>query len=139
MLELIKSFKGEDMKKLVTVALVVCVGASTMFGFDHLKSVKEFESTIKKGSYIVDFYATWCNPCKEMEHNLKKLDAKSKGIKIYQVNIEKSPKLVAKYGTPQVPALLYIKDGEILDGYVGLKQMEELKRDMKTYFKKSKS
>jgi thioredoxin 1 len=136
LLELIKSFKGEDMKKLVTVALVVCVGASTMFGFDHLKSVKEFESTIKKGSYIVDFYATWCNPCKEMEQNLKKLDLKDTGVKIYKVNIEKSLDLLNKYGTPQVPALLYIKDGKILDGFVGLKQMAELNRDMKTYFSK---
>ncbi len=127
------------MNKLATVALVAILGASTMFGFDHLKSVEEFEKTIQKGNFIVDFYATWCNPCKEMEQNLIKLDAKSRGIKIYKVNIEKSEALVAKYGTPQVPALLYIKDGKILDGYVGLKQMEELKRDMKTYFKNPKS
>ena len=127
------------MKKLVTVALVVLLGASNTFAFDHLKSIAEFEKTIKKGNFIVDFYASWCNPCKEMEQNLKKLDAKSKGIKIYQVNIEKSPHLVAKYGTPQVPALLYIRDGKILDGYVGLKQMEELNKDMKTYFNIPKS
>jgi thioredoxin 1 len=127
------------MKKLVTVTLIAMLGASSGFAFDHLKSVQEFEKTIKKGSFIVDFYATWCNPCKEMEQNLIKLDAKSKGIKVYKVNIEKSEELVAKYGTPQVPALLYIKDGEILDGYIGLKQMEELKRDMKKYFNSPKS
>jgi len=127
------------MNKLATVALVAVLGVSSIFAFDHLKSIAEFEKTIKKGNFIVDFYATWCNPCKEMEQNLKKLDAKSKGIKIYQVNIEKSQKLVAKYGTPQVPALLYIRDGKILDGYVGLKQMEELNKDMKTYFNTPKS
>ena len=127
------------MKKLVTVTLIAMLGASSGFAFDHLKSVQEFEKTIKKGSFIVDFYATWCNPCKEMEQNLIKLDAKSKGIKVYKVNIEKSEELVAKYGTPQVPALLYIKDGKILDGYIGLKQMEELNRDMKKYFNSPKS
>jgi thioredoxin 1 len=127
------------MKKLAAVALVSLLGVSNAFSFDHLKSVSEFEKTIQKGNFIVDFYASWCNPCKEMEQNLIKLDAKSKDIKIYKVNIEKSEALVAKYGTPQVPALLYIKDGKILDGYVGLKQMEELNRDMKTYFNKPKS
>lgn len=127
------------MKKLATVAIVAVLSASSVFAFDHLSSVAEFEKTIQKGNFIVDFYATWCNPCKEMEQNLIKLDAKSRGIKIYKVNIEKSEALVAKYGTPQVPALLYIKDGKILDGYVGLKQMEELKKDMKTYFQNPKS
>jgi thioredoxin 1 len=127
------------MKKLATLTLVAMIGATSSFAFDHLKTIAEFEKRIQKGSYIVDFYATWCNPCKEMEQNLKKLNLKSKGIKIYKVNIEKSPELVAKYGTPQVPALLYIKDGKILDGYIGLKQMEELHHDMKKYFKNSKS
>lgn len=127
------------MKKIAAISLIALVSASSLFGFDHLKSVKEFEETIKKGNIIVDFYASWCNPCKEMEQNLKELSTTEKDIKIYKVNIEKSAELVSKYGTPQVPALLYIKDGEILQGYVGLKQMEELNRDMKKYFQKEKS
>jgi thioredoxin 1 len=107
-----------------------------VFSFDHFSNVAEFEKTIQEGSYIVDFYASWCNPCKEMEQNLRKLQVKDRGIKIYKVNIEQSVDLLNKYGTPQVPALLYIKDGKILDGFVGLKQMAELNRDMKTYFPK---
>ena len=122
------------MKKLLTVALVVTIGATSLFSFDHFKNVAEFEKTTKNGSYIVDFYASWCNPCKEMEQNLKKLDVKDTGVKIYKVNIEESVDLLNKYGTPQVPALLYIKDGKILDGFVGLKQMPELNRDIKKYF-----
>ncbi|MCH9813544.1 MAG: thioredoxin family protein [Epsilonproteobacteria bacterium] len=127
------------MKKIALLSFVALMSTTSLFGFDHLKSVKEFEESTKKGNYIVDFYASWCNPCKEMEQNLKKLSGEKKDIKIYKVNIEESVELVNTYGTPQVPALLYIKDGEILQGYVGLKQMEELKRDMKKYFQKTKS
>lgn len=126
------------MKKILSLSLVALIGASSLLAFDHLKSIEEFEKVTEKGNYIVDFYATWCEPCHEMEKNLKKLSLKKKGIKIYQINIDDSPKLVAKYGTPQIPALLYIKDGKILDGYIGVKQIPELKRDIKKYFKDSK-
>jgi thioredoxin 1 len=124
------------MKKLATVVTIASLMISQAFSFDHLHSVKEFEETIKKGNVIVDFYASWCNPCKEMEKNLKQLSSEKKDIKIYKVDIEKSKELVGRYGTPQVPALLYIKDGEILQGYVGLKPMEELHHDMQKYFEK---
>ncbi len=122
------------MKKLLSITLLAMLSSSTVFGFEHLKSVEQFEETIKKGNIIVDFYATWCNPCKEMEQNLKELSSQKKDIKIYKVNIEESVELLEKYGTPQVPALLYIKDGKILQGYVGLKQPKELQNDMKKYF-----
>lgn len=122
------------MKKLLSIILITAIGSSTMFAFEHLKSVKEFEETIKKGNIIIDFYASWCNPCKEMEQNLKELKSQKDDIKIYKVNIEESVELLEKYGTPQIPALLYIKDGKILQGYVGLKQTKELQSDMKKYF-----
>lgn len=127
------------MKKITSIIAITSIVLTQAFSFDHLNTVKEFEETIKKGNVIVDFYASWCNPCKEMEKNLKQLSDEKKDIKIYKVNIEESKELVGKYGTPQVPALLYIKDGEILQGYVGLKPMEELYHDMKKYFDKNKS
>jgi thioredoxin 1 len=136
--KIILKIKGKFMKKFLSLSLTAIIGATSLFSFDHLTTVEEFEKSIKKGSYIVDFYASWCGPCQEMEKNLKKLPVNKQGIKIYKVNIEKSPKLVAKYGTPQIPALLYIQDGKILDGYIGLKQMPELKQDIKRYFGNSK-
>ena len=123
------------MKKLILIGLGVMVAASSSFGFEHIKNLKEFEKKISKGNVIVEFYAPWCVPCKEMKRNLQKVNRKKEHIKIYQVNIDKSQDVVDMYGTPQVPAILYIKDGKILQGFVGLKLMPELKNDIKTYFK----
>ena len=123
------------MKKIVLAGIAVAIAASATFGFDHIKNLKEFEKKTAKGNVIVEFYAPWCGPCKEMKRNLQKINRKKEKIKIYQVNIDKSQDVVDMYGTPQVPAILYIKDGEILQGYVGLKHMSELKSDIKRYFK----
>ena len=133
-----KKIRRKSMKKLALLLLVSVISSTTLFGFEHLKSVKEFEEITKKGNYIVDFYATWCNPCVEMEKNLKILSKDIEDVTIYKVNIEESIELLEKYGTPQIPAILYIKDGKILQGYIGLKEIKELKKDVKKYFTNQK-
>jgi len=120
------------MKKSIYIVTILALWASSSFGFEHIKSVKEFEEVTKKGNVIVDFYATWCEPCKDMSKHLEAV--KNKKVKIYKVDIMKSPDVVAKYGTPQVPALLYMHDGKILDGFIGLKSITQLKKDIKNYF-----
>lgn len=122
------------MKKSLSIVSILTLLNSSCFAFDHIKSVKEFEEVTKKGNVIVDFYASWCEPCKEMSTNLQALHVDSKAVKIYKVDIMKSPDVVAKYGTPQVPALLYMHDGKILDGFIGLKSITQLKKDIKNYF-----
>ncbi len=122
------------MKKILYIVSVLALCTTSAFAFDHIKNVKEFEEVTKKGNVIVDFYASWCEPCKEMSKNLHALKVDEKKVKIYKVNIEKSRDVLAKYGTPQVPALLYMHDGKILDGYIGLKSIKQLKKDIKNYF-----
>ena len=117
-------------KGLVLTALLISVSEA----FEHIKTIEQFERVTKSGKFIVDFYAPWCQPCREMDKNLKKMNYTSKNIKVYKINIDESKELLSKYGTPQIPALLYIKDGKVLQGYIGLKGMNELKSDVKKYF-----
>ncbi len=120
------------MKKLIYIVSTLLLFSTSSYGFEHIKNVKEFEEVTKKGNVIVDFYATWCEPCKDMSKHLEAV--KQKDVKIYKVDIMKATDVLAKYGTPEVPALLYMKDGKILDGFVGLKSITQLKKDIKNYF-----
>ncbi|HHD77196.1 MAG TPA: thioredoxin [Campylobacteraceae bacterium] len=122
------------MKRVMGVGIGILLMGSALFGFEHIKDLKDFSKKTAKGNVIVEFYGTWCGPCKEMKKNLQKINRRKEKVKIYQVDIDKAQDVVDMYGTPQVPAILYMKDGEILQGYVGLKMMPELKSDIKRYF-----
>ncbi len=122
------------MKQIIKGLVLTAFLASGVNAFEHIKSIEQFERVTKSGKFIVDFYAPWCEPCREMDKNLKKMNYTSKNIKVYKINIDESKELLSKYGTPQIPALLYIKDGKVLQGYIGLKGINELKSDVKKYF-----
>ena len=122
------------MKQIIKGLVLGAVLASGADAFEHIKTIAQFEQVTKSGKFIVDFYAPWCEPCKEMDKNLKEMNYTSKNIKVYKINIDESKELLSKYGTPQIPALLYIEDGKVLQGYVGLKGISELKSDVKKYF-----
>ncbi len=122
------------MKQIIKGLILASVLVSGLHAFEHIKTIEQFERVTKSGKFIVDFYAPWCQPCKEMEINLKKMNYTSKNIKVYKINIDESKELLSRYGTPQIPAILYIENGKVLQGYVGLKGMNELKSDVKRYF-----
>ncbi len=122
------------MKQIIKGLVLTVILASGVEAFEHIKTVEQFERVTKSGKFIVDFYAPWCQPCQEMEQNLKKMNYTSKDIKVYKINIDESKELLSRYGTPQIPAILYIKDGKILQGYIGLKGISELKSDVEKYF-----
>ena len=72
----------------------------------------EFREQIKSGRILVDFYATWCGPCKQMEPILNEFFDKEKQVKLIEVDVDKFPNLVQEYGIMSVPTFIYFKDGE---------------------------
>jgi len=70
---------------------------------------------------VVDFMATWCGPCKTLAAIIEDIAVELKGkIIVGKVNIDESPKTAAQYGIFSVPALLFIKDGRVVDQHIGL-------------------
>jgi thioredoxin 1 len=123
------------MKKLsLMMVLFVLFGLSSFADTKHINSIAEFETVTKKGNVIVDFYASWCIPCKELSKNIEKLHVDDDYVKIYKVNVELQKELQLRYGTPQVPFLLYIKDGEVVDSYVGSRSTAQLESDIANFF-----
>lgn len=64
---------------------------------------------------LIDFYATWCGPCKMMGPILKDVSKKVGGrAKVLKVDVDKNPKVAAKYRIQGVPTLMVFKNGKML-------------------------
>ena len=97
-------------------------------------SDKNFEEEVLKSKLpvLVEFWGSWCIPCKKMEEILNSLEEEYKGkIKICKININRNPKTATKYQITGVPTYLIFKNGKILKREIGAKSREQLKRIIK--------
>lgn len=87
----------------------------------------EFDESVKSGKVVVDFWATWCGPCKMQGALLEqKLAPEHPEIEILKVNVDEQPALAARFEVMSIPTLLLYKDGELQDLVVGLTKPDEI-------------
>lgn len=83
---------------------------------------ESFESDVLKaeGPVVVDFWAEWCGPCKQIGPALEEIAAEmGEQIRVAKVNIDDSPNAPSRYGVRGIPTLLLFKGGEVVDKKVG--------------------
>ena len=81
----------------------------------------EFEQITKEGVVLVDFFATWCGPCKMLGPVIDGLaDELSGKAVVGKVNIDDEPDLAAKYGVVTIPTIILFKDGQEVNRLVGV-------------------
>ena len=87
-----------------------------------------FDSITSSGLVLVDFWATWCGPCRMQAPVLEKLDTELQGsVKICKVDVDENPGLAQRFGVSSIPTLVVIRDGKAVKGVVGLHNLEQLK------------
>ncbi len=74
----------------------------------------EFESLISGELVLVDFYATWCGPCKMLGSVLEEVASERTDVKIVKMDVDECPELSKKYAIMSVPTLMLFKDGNVI-------------------------
>ena len=88
---------------------------------------QEFDNTIESGVVVVDFFATWCGPCKMLSPVIDELSGELENVNFVKVDIDQSMDLAQKFKIVSVPTLKVFKNGEEVDTLMGFMPKEVLK------------
>lgn len=80
---------------------------------------------------VVDFYADWCGPCKQMEPIFEKVASETKDVKFVRLNVDYAQELSLKYGAYSIPFLVVFENGEVVETNTGLISESTLKELIK--------
>ncbi|WP_297634336.1 thioredoxin [uncultured Clostridium sp.] len=79
-----------------------------------------------KGLVLVDFFATWCGPCKMIAPILEELDTELSDVKIVKVDVDQSPETANTYGIQSIPTMKLFKDGKDVQTTVGFLPKDQI-------------
>ncbi|MDC3210907.1 thioredoxin [Saprospiraceae bacterium] len=101
----------------------------------EIKNIADFKSTIESGKpVLLDFYANWCGPCRALLPTVEKLaEAHSEDFEIVKINVDSNQELAQQFGVKSIPALFFLKDGEVQERLIGVQTEAILKSKIEHY------
>ena len=94
---------------------------------------QEFDNTIESGVVVVDFFSTWCGPCKMLSPVIDELSGELENVNFVKVDIDQSMDLAQKFKIVSVPTLKVFKNGEEVDTLMGFMPKEVLKSKVEAH------
>ena len=101
---------------------------------NHLLSESEFNEFIKEGNVVVDFYATWCGPCRMLAPIIEDLSEEKPNIKFGKLDVDQVSQVASRYMIQSIPTLLFFKDGTLVHSQIGFSSQEAFEDTLEKLF-----
>ena len=92
----------------------------------HITTDTEFDEVINNGLVLVDFFATWCGPCKMPSPLLEEIARENPSLTILKIDVDEVGLLAARYGIQAIPTLLLFKNGQHIETRMGYQNKNQL-------------
>ncbi len=92
----------------------------------HINNVADYEDAIKEGIVLVDFFATWCGPCKMLSPVLEEVAEENPDINILKIDVDEVSELAVRYGVQAIPTLMLFKNGQRVETRMGYQNKNQL-------------
>ena len=94
----------------------------------EIENAEQFQKEVieENGIVFVDFYATWCNPCKVMSPIIEEIAKEHKDVKFVKVDVDNNEELAIKYNVMSIPTMFIIKNGKVTKKFVGIVSKENI-------------
>lgn len=89
---------------------------------------ENFETEVMQSSepVLIDFWASWCMPCRMLSPVVDEVADECRNIRVGKVNVDEQPELAQRFGVMSIPTLVFLKDGKITDTKIGVRPKAEI-------------
>lgn len=87
---------------------------------------ENFQNEIDSGKVLIDFWASWCGPCKALSPIVDQVSDEVSDVKICKLNVDEQPEIASKYNVMSIPTLIVLENGIEVNKSVGLVSKEKV-------------